>query len=570
MEITPPVSRPTRREALLSTLALVAPGKFRQAGSGLFGFSGDIPTVLTFVDFTNRMVIQRAAGQTYSNVFFNFTYTGPAPSVVQAQVMQGATTIVGWTTLTNLTCSGGNGYGQCHVPQGAGYTANMRLGTAGATQSGTAVWGVGIVVLATGQSDNGVIWSDGFGGGGEAVAYNAAPQNASVYTDGGWNALNSSVAPIVQYSTPYVSASGNVESFCRRLSAAAGCPVGFVARWAGGTNFYNLYNAGGTWAAWWWGTGNGSSSSVPSGLMSTTFQNQPSGTCGDIEMVFFSQGGSDGTVSLAATWGAELAAWYTQLLGWVAWAGRTGATLGFGIEIIKECLTIGAQPALDVIRQAQINFVATQKAAGNKVEIFATLTDLPVGGVDFTGSDAEWTRAQARLQQLALYWLGAYSYSGRGSKISSVTRSGAVITVNVGLDSNGATKVVTAAGADYTTTPAVTGFYVSTDNFATGVGPGTGNFLTPTTVKITGATVVTITLPSAPGGAVYVKYLGGGSDDTTTYDGTHAAGECPDITTPVYDNAVVQSCNPGPLSLGYSGSSDTLGFPLQPSVVFTC
>jgi hypothetical protein len=138
-----------------------------------------------------------------------------------------------------------------------------------------------------------------------------------------------------------------------------------------------------------------------------------------------------------------------------------------------------------------------------------------------------------------------------GPSISGAVRTGSVIDVTIAHD--GGSNLITANGG------APTGFYVTTDNFASGVGPGTGAYITPASVAITSPTNIRITLPSTPGGTVYLKYQGGTPGTTAFYDGVNNASTNPDVSGAVRDNVPVPTD-----TLLNNWHAPLNGFPLQP------
>lgn len=493
---------------------------------------------LTLADFPAGAIIQRAPASTVANTYMRVSYTGTPLSGMQVQVVgyrSPYTIAVDWTDVSGLTCASGSCVGRLSVPQGGPYRARYRdKYVTGTVVEGTSPWGVGIVVVYAGQSDNLPLWGGSFWSGAEASRYLAGEQYlGAMFTDVGWSPLDRT-APGTWAGGTAASGSGNSptnqsassqEVFARLLSAAnGGIPVGLVPRWNGGTQFHDLFEVGGTYYGWW------------ASLATPGFQNQPSGIYGDVEQFYLSQGGSDAnTSSDAAAWPGKLAAFYSTFLGWT---GRTAAQQGFFVEAIKG----GTQTYNDTIRQAQLQFVATQKAAGAKVETFGTMTDLPAGTVDLSlGTDTfASVLPMARIVQTGLWATGHATFSGRGAKATAAVRSGSTVVVTVTHDAG--TALLNGSGSGVT--GAVTGFAFSNNSDLSAP-------LTPTSVAISSTNQVTATFASAPAGPVYVGYM---------------RTNQPVITNALYDNAVVAATNPGPMIAGQAASGGTLGLPVQPTL----
>jgi len=517
----------------------------------------------------NLAVAQRAAGGTTRALTFTASYTGADPTMFQWRVedFTSAATVVDWSDFASFTASGGSATGTAlAIPQGDNYRLRVRDKlTPGVAWSGAHMWGVGVCIVMSGQSNMvATMSSQGLVGGGVGTEqYTAAhtTKHGRIYADLGWayNGFGSYPGGSAVGGDLLVADPGY--AFIRELVAGLGgnVPVAIlplaisgvgIGTWSpGGTN-YTKYTAA---------TGGGTSGTDVSGLLSTIYP-------GDVEAVCWHQGENDSGAGTPATtlstYLTELDTWYNGWLALVSPFGRTHATLHICMPIIGNVDPTVA-PNIEMVRQAQIEWTAAKQALGWAVTTGEMTTDLvrATGDtlhMDNSGSTSTPTsavRALRRVTQDLLHWLvpATYPHGSAGPKINAVgvSRAGAVITLPIVQD--GGTALQTAAGGN------PTGFYVSTDNFATGCGPGTGAYLTPASVTLSGTNVL-IDLGTWPGGTVYVKYLGGTPNTTgQNYDGTHNASTFPDITNCIYDNGALP-----PYPLLYT-TSDPLGLPLQPT-----
>jgi Carbohydrate esterase, sialic acid-specific acetylesterase len=113
---------------------------------------------LTINDFANYRVFQRDIGGTSKNVTITGTYSNMNWSRIEARILQhGTNTVVlDWLTIDS-TFGGGTFSGDLTVPQGGWY--NLEVRAVGASEvvigssRGTNKWGVGMIILAIGQSN---------------------------------------------------------------------------------------------------------------------------------------------------------------------------------------------------------------------------------------------------------------------------------------------------------------------------------------------------------------------------------------------------------------------------------
>jgi hypothetical protein len=113
---------------------------------------------LTLNDFAHYRVFQRDIGGTSKSVTITGTYSNMNWSRIEARILQhGTNTVVlDWVTIDS-TFGGGTFSGDLTVPQGGWY--NLEVRAVGASEAvigssrGTNKWGVGMIILAIGQSN---------------------------------------------------------------------------------------------------------------------------------------------------------------------------------------------------------------------------------------------------------------------------------------------------------------------------------------------------------------------------------------------------------------------------------
>lgn len=550
-------------------------------------------TSLTGNDPPQWAVFQRNAGTTTRNLPVSFSYVG-TPGTLQGRVTSGATVILDWTTLSGVVTSLGTGTGILPlVPQGAAgqwYTLHLRDSTSGVTWDGSSTWAVGVIVIFSGHSimDRTLGNNTSSGDAASITDYNGHGSNPLFVCFNNWGWQKCFTTPphsITALGQPGTTATAGILSMGRLMATRLGVPIGIVPFSRDGTNSNQWLSPSGSLYTTTFGASGDAISSAAgfaSSIYATVNGPSASGNTGltDFEIFFWEMGENEGFDSVAQ-YKTALGNVYTMVTAWCS-PYRTTSQFLFATNIqVNIDPVLNYAPFIENNRQATIEWVAGQKAAGKAVTIFTT-TDLPRGpgssndGVDgvHPGSYASMRICQ-RLVQTALWWWGLATYPGRGPTVTSGTVNNNIITM--ALNGDGGTGFATAnAGSP-------TGWYVSSDNFATGYGPGTGNYLTPSSAALSGSTV-TLTMPSAPVGNTYVKYLGGTPNNNgstaiydsqsppTYYQGFHNASENPDIQGAIYDNTTLPTDTlltsflaslAGSISTNGPTVSD--GLPLQPS-----
>lgn len=126
---------------------------------GVDYFEYGVGSGLGLNDMPNYRVFQRGIGSDHNtNVTLTGSYNTFNTANIQARVVGHGTSteVVPWTTIVS-SLSGGTYTGSLSVPQGGWYNIQIRArdssGNIVGTQNGTNKWGVGIVILAIGQSN---------------------------------------------------------------------------------------------------------------------------------------------------------------------------------------------------------------------------------------------------------------------------------------------------------------------------------------------------------------------------------------------------------------------------------
>lgn len=193
-----------------------------------------------------------------------------------------------------------------------------------------------------------------------------------------------------------------------------------------------------------------------------------------------------------------------------------------GVVCLGPGTTYATEGNMGIIRSAHLDFVAAHASDG--AYLAACAHDMNLAGSNIHIDAASQARMGKRYAKGLLNQFGYLPYGAEGPKISSATRSGAVVTVNI--SQNGGTALADGAGGSGS---ALLGFRVY----------DAGSLCTISSTAISGNTVV-LTLSATPAGSVTMDY----AMANAPYGSTTAPASV------VYDNDLV----PG----------DTLGLPLQP------
>jgi hypothetical protein len=113
---------------------------------------------LTLNDFANYRVFQRDIGGTSKSVTITGSYSNMNWSRIEARILRHSTStvVLDWATIDS-TFGGGTFSGSLTVPQGGWYNLEVRAVDASQAEiglnRGTSKWGVGMIILAIGQSN---------------------------------------------------------------------------------------------------------------------------------------------------------------------------------------------------------------------------------------------------------------------------------------------------------------------------------------------------------------------------------------------------------------------------------
>lgn len=508
-------------------------------------------------------VIQRKAGTDYGDVPVMFSYTGSAPSNVQARVVNidnTGTVIKDWTSLTGATVSDasltGLGY-LSNVPIGCDYQLQIRDGNqpanASTISSGVRRWGVGVCILIAGQS-NMLSTLD-------AGDFNAPIPGTTLTESSYWAEQG---CPIVYWG---------VDGYTGNWTSGGTGDVTVAPGWGnsagGGTGLLRMVSAGLTakygrkipvCGAVWAFAGTGLDDMFPpatgeraqiytnSGTSTGTigWRSPPGYTPGDFEGIVLHQGEAEAGKTRAART-AQLKTYYTYMLSLVAPFGRTAADLFF-LPAVMGVYTDTALGGMENLRGAVYDLEAYAQANGwPRVKAGWNCIDLDAGDPLGSPNDGLHFRDIAngnqyrkwglrRLIQSIMKQMGCATFSGMGPRVSGVTRSGSVATVTVAHD--GGTAL---AARD--SSKAITGWYANTAADFSGTDIAV-------TAAIASATTVAVTFPAGTTFPAYLKHLGG---KIGTMQSQH-----PDTSNRVGDNAVYPT--------GVHPGDQFTGLPLQPTV----
>lgn len=501
---------------------LLAGGKFLSVATG-----AAVTTPLTSLalqDFYSshqysRPVVQRKAG-TYdatragtADVPVVFTFSGDSPAAVQAQVVDAANTatvITPWATLTGISVNGSTGAGVLpNVPAGGYYLIQLRDGNAqGTVYAGTKSWGVGVCVLAVGQSNMlGTLQAGSFNdavpgyntvppvaapGKGEWEYWMAGLSGGSQFGTYGYTHPGGSTGPEV--GTNQAGMSSTMRMLSKGLSVKYGklIPVGFIP-WAQSGKDINELSPDGTISSPLF---NGSSTTPGTmGMMSpgNIFE-------GDFEGMVWDQGESSESRS-RADYLAQLKLLYTNLLGRVSKFGRTANDLFFMPAVLGVYTSVtqveGKRGAvLDLETYAAANGWPKVKAGWNCLDLDPADGSDGLHFKDIAQGASQNYRVWSvrRMQQALLYAVGCSSFTGVGPRINTpaVGRTGNVITLPV-IHDGGTDLALRNAGS------AITGWSVKS------AGADVAGF----TVAIASPTSITITVPGGTVFPVVIQHGGG-------------------------------------------------------------
>jgi Carbohydrate esterase, sialic acid-specific acetylesterase len=472
-------------------------------------------SVSGLTEFAPDRIFQRVG--TANTLYFGGSYSGN-PSTVSVQVVDATTgaVLVPWATIQSNP-SGGEFSGTLSVPQYDGWMRwQVRLdGVSASITTSQRRFGVGALILLTGQSNMAGLWARSSG------SPPTPTTNARRYAGNGWLAIDAStIAGEINDGFNTGRGADGISELANRLHTLLGVNIGLLEYAVGSTSSAQWAQGGSMYLQM---TGPGSS--APFGITHADVGS-------DIEVIFHYQGEYDTiNATSSATWQSNTGSYYSGV------KSLTRTSLPLGIELLGWAISFPgtSDASWSLIKGAQLSFVANN---GPSVFVAASPADgtltTPTPYIHFDG--ASYKRFARRLAQSYAFYLDSATYGGAGPVISSVTwASGtpAVLTVNV-TPSPGASLKEGAGGS---------GASVNSFRVFNGATP-----LTISSVAISGNAVVltlsaNIAQADVTAGSIKVDYEYGESP--------HGATTPPNLANFVFDDA--------------APVGDTLGLPLRPT-----
>jgi hypothetical protein len=456
-------------------------GTMNVAGShimSLYTFSADdgsgTPVTVTLNDMVQGRIVQRVPGTTAGNLKVTGGFTGPVgqnPANAQARVMSGSTVVKDWTTLTSATIDGGGGITGtlAGIPQGDGYTLQLRTRDAGGTELaravGTNTWGVGLLVGVLGSSSADNIDANDPG----SVVLSPLCRKNDVYEGTRWTGN---------------SVGGGIRQIANAILAnlPAGVPVGFVCGGIGGSCLTAAANDQNHW-----GAGSNNYNAYRDRVLSLEgFVEFQIGCVGsnDIKTSAGFQGVTAHVAALQSLVDRSRAAFGQPNLP-MFWLGAQRSTLTSAPS--QDAGWIG-------LSQAEETFTTNNP----NVYYASTMKDLPIDGGDYIHpTNAAYRSVGARIGRFIAATLFGDTKPYRGPKVAGYVYNPANGIVEVTFDLRGMGDAIVGAQGSQEN---IVGFRASTDNFAT---------RQPiSSARITAANKVQLVIPPGLSG-VKVDYMGG-------------------------------------------------------------
>ncbi len=445
--------------------ASAGPQSFIFTSAGTYGRAagvivaiGGVSDTLGVTDIANKRVFQRSS-LTVGSVPVAGVAISPI-TAVEARVMQGATEVKTWAS---LTVSGGTYTGSLtSVPAGGGYHLEVRGKNSGGTVVASIVagnvWGIGCVVLVAGSSTAEKWFTDATG--------EAADALVSKFS-GAWSAVTGSAA--ISFSNAL-------------LDFQPGIPIGLIDTGVSGSYLTDWADEDGNYTA---------------SVADVT-------TAGGVIEAIICHAGSNDARYATVVQATHLSDYETLIANWRSDVTKAGfvSTLPVLITTCQRCPT--GEGGENWTRARTAELLLCEETA---IYLGAMAEDLPI--------DSD----QTHMTPAAMAILGrrvAYSYSVavlgqsrayRGPEPASVTYTGTALTVT--FDLNGGSQLYGKVAQT-----GITGFRVSTDNFAT---------LQPVSAAaISGTNKVVLTVPSGLTG-LKVDYLCGPDPNVSNCLGNNAA-----------------------------------------------
>lgn len=488
-----------------------------------------------------------ASNDTTGDVPFIFTYTGGAPSSVQARIVDSNGNAVSgfdWADISSTvtTDGAGNGLGYFNsVISGVNYKRQIRVGTSSTvTSSDTTAFNIGLMILPWGQSNmRGTL--DGSDGSGLNGTVPGTAYTERTYFDLGNGAFfgpSGFVGPSVNntigsYSTDHAGGLSLLRLVGTQLNAKYGRKVGVAINpWAlNGQPMATFMNTATLVSSMLSNTGT-SGGTIGFSSPKTYIVN------GDYRIVAWHQGESDSASITRAQRLSDLKAFCQMHINQVAKYGRSASQLTFLFALMG----VGSPVQMEVLRAAVIDLVAYAQTVGWDVRVGWNCIDLdPANAGDslhFGGADK--TRSVRRLTQAIMNVIDSTNvpYGAAGPYLTgAVSRTGDDITLTVAHNSGSGRQLV-----PKTVGSAITGWYANT------AADFSGTDITLSNVTIVDSTHVKVTATGAPT-TFYIKHCGNKFYTALSYH--------PDVSNLIYDDFTYPT--------GANAGDQFTGLPLQPT-----
>ena len=339
-------------------------------------------------------------------------YAGTIPGNVQARVLRGATVIKDWTDLNGPVIGGGSWTGTLiDVPEGGMYRIEVRSrtsdGTVLASAAGTAEWGVGDIYGLIGASSAERWFTIGTG---------YAPHALLKTYDGSWKVAATMGAAAV--------------TFGNQAIADSGVPVAIMD-----------YGVGGTRLSQWISTTNASYAAFAAALAAV----------GPIKAAFIVVGMNDARAGVIASQAAHEANWRT-LIGHIR-ADAGDPSLPVLIWGAQRCLQAGMD-------DQQFGWMrSAERAVGQDANVVLAVTtvDLPLISDNLHLTEAGMVTAAQRLARTVGALFHGTGVDWRAPEVAAVVRVD---------DTTSDVTITHRGGTDFSPASGITGFEISSDNFA--------------------------------------------------------------------------------------------------------
>ena len=452
-------------------------------GNAVHGHNATAPVIsaVTVNEIAAHRIFQRLGGT--ADIMLAGSYAGVVPARIEARVLQGTTVVKNWSTLGAASIAAGAWSGTLSgVPQGGMYRLEVRAvggaGQATAAAGGVNQWGVGDIYGLIGSSSAERWFTIGAG---------YAPDPLLKVYDNGWAAPGTTGAAAI--------------TFGNQAIADGGVPVAIMD-----------YGVGGTKLNQWISSANANYAAFRSALTAV----------GPIRAVIAVVGMNDARASEIASQASHGANWRTLIGHLRADAGDSNLPV----------LIWGAQRSAEAgMNDQQFGWMRMAEhdvGQDANVRLAVTTVDLPLATDNLHLSESGMVTAARRMARAAGAILNGTGLEWRGPEASQATRVDDTHS-DVTLTHNGGTDFGPASG--------ITGFELSTDDFA--------SLKAVSSAVRQSARVIRLTHASTGSAAAKLRYQ---------------YGAAPNVAGAVNDNAAL----PLPLNPGWTALNVLSGVVLLP------